>query len=633
MEAFPEHRGFWRLDRVLAVVLAVLLFTVGVFQVWRGGADMFLVVAFVGALAPALWLWMSYRGVDVAWREDESLGSLGFFVLAVLFLVVLSTLMVLTWGVRGSRGPLTFALWALLPALAVLLVFTSPPRRVRWFVLLIAAPAILLEPVLAQSLSFPGVFARDPWIHMEYTSRLMAGAPSFLSIYNGMPVFHALLAAGMTVSGLDYAAASLAFVTLPGAFLLPAAVFYLGATYFGDKVALLASIVAVTGNEVLRMFIVQKPNSLGLLFLLVILVVAAKSSMRGARAGATVFLGVILIGTHSLATLQLALLLLLVGGLLVVARHIGQGSRVWTVPLWVSVLILGGAAAWWTWVSGHMELLLRIVSFDSLFGIGTDTFFGTPGVVTEYRHGLPFLDRFLFTGGLIVFCGLAILGSLYMLASHETDRVIWVAASALPLVIGFGALSLGGTLVGQRWWSLSQMLLAIQAGLALALLASLVAVKRARPFALAVLMFALAFLMMAGWTPNLDNQDFSPDMGYRNALTGGEIQAVETLDEVTFQMRGDQVIARLGYGGATVTDASEPFVEGNYAEYCGALFLVREEVRDSTMRAYSGIWKAPVDPIPALSLDCSLVYANGQATAWIDPDRRFLESQPGMWRR
>lgn len=627
------REGFWRLDRVLAIVLAVGLAAVGSYQAWYGGTDMFLVVALVGALAPALWLVMSYRGAGAWPQQGGAMGSVAFFVFASLFLAVFTALMVLTWGVRGSRGVHSFVLWALLPALAALIAFTTPSRRARWFVLFVAAPAILLEPVMAQSLSFPGVFARDPWIHMAYTSMLMDGAPSFLAIYNGMPVFHSLLAVGMTVSGLGYGAASLALIALPAAFVLPVAVYYLGATYFAEKVALLAAIVTVTGNEVLRMFIVQKPNSLGLLLLLVLLLVAARSSMRGPRAGVTLFLGLVLIGTHSLATLQLALILLLVWVLLLGARWFGEESQVWTVPFWVSLLILAGASAWWTWVSGHMELLLRIISFDSLFSIGTDTFFGTPSVVTSYRQGLPFADQFFFTGGLILFCGLAIVGSLYMLASHEADPLIWVSASALPLVIGFGALSLGGTLVGQRWWSLSQMLLAIQAGLALLLLASWVTMDRARPFLVALFMFGLAFLMMAGWTPNLDNQDISPDMGYRNTLTEGEMQAVDTLDQAAYRMHGDQVIARLGYGGANITDVSEPFVDGNYADYCGFPFLIREEVRHSTMRAYSGIWKAPQDPLLGLTLHCSHVYDNGYATAWVDPDRRFLESQPGMWTR
>lgn len=620
--------GRLRLDRLLAAGLAASLALLSLLQIWRGASRMFLLVGAVGILAPVVWILISLgegpqeAGLDQEPRKDA------FLALSAGFFVILGSLSLLTWGVEGARGFESFLLWALLPTFAALAVFRGSRELARPFVLFVAAPLILLEPILAQSLTFPAVFGRDPWIHMAWTGEMIEQAPSFVAIYNGMPVFHSLVGVGMTMTGLDYAAASIGMVALPGAFLLPVAVYYLGATYFGETLGLLSALVAVTGNEVLRMFTVLKPNSLGLIILLLILVLASSATLTGLRAGVVVLFTLLLIGTHSLATLQLALLLVLVWFLISAAEQVGEQSKVWTIPLWVTVVIVGGGAAWWTWISGHMDVLVELLTVDSLFGIGTHTFGGTPDVVTAYRYTLPFLDRFFYLGGLILFCGLAIIGSLYMVSSLDPDHLIWVVASAFPLMIGFGALALGGTLVGQRWWVLAQLLLALQVAIALVLLATRWVPEGKGTVLLGAGVLLLSLSMIVGWTPNLDNADLSQDLGYRNTLTGGELQAVKTLNASTDDIFADQTAARPSYIGYNVTALSEPYVKGGYEDYCHEVFLVREEIREAPMRAYSGIWKAPTDPVEALETECSLIYANGEATAWIDPDDSVLGPVP-----
>jgi hypothetical protein len=92
-------------------------------------------------------------------------------------------------------------------------------------------------------------------------------------------------------------------------------------------------------------------------------------------------------------------------------------------------------------------------------------------------------------------------------------------------MIGFFSLITGHSVLEQRWWYFSQILLSIALAVSLVIFYGILKNKIAKTALLFFLTFYLSFIMVTSPQSNIDNQIFSPNTGIRSASTESEIRA------------------------------------------------------------------------------------------------------------
>ena len=503
------------------------------------------VAAIVGAVAS---LWM----ITIGAIYDRA----GFLTLGVL---IMSSCLI--WLLMRGNAPFEFQfpvirtnfyLWSicffLLYALSVLSIYFRPhtyERPLLYFILIsLAAGAIACEILIADrrhiglilvqifllgmSIGWshlfivPGVIGKDPWYHMGFTNLIISEhyipENSIYSSYEKLPLFHLMIALTSLVTGLPYKYATMASVSF-GQIACNAVFIFLIANYIfkNYKMGLLSALLVVIASHHVLMSYLSIPNAFGAVFISLMLyllfsrVTGTPRAVGVSKITALLLLLILMVAiifTHSIVSMFMALLffvILIIG----VANRFFYQKTVSTVPyleLTILTIFTIGALAWWTYSSDHIDTLAHLMKA----GFKSDFFLRYPELGL-YRAEIPFMESIYNVLGLYAFLSLSLVGVLFMISQRNHLTFLFALISITPALTAFIFTISGGSVIEQRWFYFSQVLLSIPLMLTLLLVGRWL-VKKPRYLNIPIfgIIVIMSFVTFTGSYGSLDCNEITP---------------------------------------------------------------------------------------------------------------------------
>ncbi len=367
----------------------------------------------------------------------------------------------------------------------------------------------------------PEVVGKDPWFHMGFTNLIISEhyipSNSIYSGYEKLPLFHLMIALTSLVTGLPYKYATMASVSF-GQIVCNAIFIFLIANYIfkNYKMGLLSALLVVIASHHILMSYLSIPNAFGAIFISIILYLMFSKVIGTPRAVgtsklATLFLLLILmvaiIFTHSIVAIFMAILFFVILSISVADRFSHQHTTPTILYLELAILLIFTISmlAWWTYSSGHISTL---VHFTEL-GFDSSLFVRYPELKI-YRVEVPFMESIYNVLGLYAFLALSLVGVLFMIPQKNHLISLFALISIAPTLIAFMFNIFGGSVIEQRWFYFSQILLSIPLMLTLSLVGGLIK----KPKCLYLLFFGfitiMSFVTFTGAFGSLDCNAITP---------------------------------------------------------------------------------------------------------------------------
>lgn len=519
----PLLRDLDRTIAVLGIMLSVLLIV-------SGGVFGRVLYLFMGILVLfSCFLWLKIRNShSFKYPLPESRTLTLIFLISFFVLYILSVLSVHLRPNLYERPLLYFILTALMAGIVACEILVSGRRH---------TPLILFQVILlgvsiawSQLLIFPGLLGIDPWFHAAFTDWIVEeGSIQEGSLYSKLPYFHLMIAATSLISALPYKFATMASVSLGQIVCNAFFVFLLAATLFKNyRVGLLSALLVVTANHHIRMSYWSIPNAFAALFILMVVYLAfsqAKVSVQMVHKYSMNVVIIVLMAaivlTHPIAAVCMALLLFAAWVALTFYRVIDaqNGSPV-NITLLVPFSFVIVTVAWWTFASGHMQELGRLIKW----GFSIDYFGKIPAEYLNYATSVPPSEQIFNNVGMYLFFAVSAIGLLYMISRRGNGPMFIIAwIGVTPLLIAFLSLVSGYTVIEDRWWYFAQILLSVPLAVAILLLGTW---RSKRPLFIYCFVFGsvliLSFFMIMSVPANIDNHIFSPVTGSTYAYSQSE---------------------------------------------------------------------------------------------------------------
>lgn len=400
---------------------------------------------------------------------------------------------------------------------------------------------VLLEVILlgfalvwSQTFLYPNVIGIDPIIHEAFTNQILATGhvPTGLE-YSNFPLFHLVIAAGALLLGTGYPVAAALTVSLVQVVCVPFFVYLIGARVLRDpRAGLMGALLVVLAPENIFMGVNSIPNALTGVLLLVCLYLLLRYLREGDRASlllACSFM-VLAILTHTLTAIFLAVVLFVVWAISSVSITVLYDRVVIlkreSFSLLLPVCYLLAVIGWWLRDEWMTTTLFQQIAEGFQYGsIRVNTVsYEAPDV------SLP-VENLIGVAGMYLFIFIALAGVFYLISrKYDRSNLIYAASALTPTAIVFASFLVNISIIQQRWWFFSEVLLAIPLGIAILLIAKSSRRHTFVTLGLAILLLGTtAFFCVITPDANGDSHVFTPNATVRNSLTASESQAVRTL--------------------------------------------------------------------------------------------------------
>ncbi len=367
----------------------------------------------------------------------------------------------------------------------------------------------------------PEVIGKDPWFHMGFTNLIISehhiSSNSIYSDYEKLPLFHLMIALTSLVTGLPYKYATMASVSF-GQIVCNTVFIFLIANYIfkNYKVGLLSALFVVIASHHILMSYLSIPNAFGTIFISIILYLMFSKVIGTSRAVGTskltallllLILMVAIIFTHSIVAIFMAILFFVILSISVIDRFSHQHTTPTILYLELAILMIFTISmlAWWTYSSGHISTL---VHFTEL-GFDSSLFVRYPELKI-YRAEAPFMESIYNVLGLHAFLAFSLVGVLFMTLQKDHSISLFALISITPTLIAFIFNIFGSSIIEQRWFYFSQILLSIPLMLTLSLVGGLIR----KPKYLCLLFFGfitiMSFVTFTGAFGSLDCNTITP---------------------------------------------------------------------------------------------------------------------------
>jgi len=611
-----------QLDRTLALlgILGSVLLTI--FFIIKIGRVVYILIGILTFLACLTWLIIRERRND---QFKPSLSSSYSYLLAMGFFL----LMIVSEGVLYARPllyerPLLYFLLLILSVVLIALQILLVDRPSPGFIL-VQIIVLGLSIAWSQLLIFPDLVGMDPWYHEYFTLKILSGhmlPPG--EAYSGLPVFHLLIGVVSLFTGLSYKLAAILSVSLVQV-TVDCTILYLMGRYLlsSSRIGLMASLMVTIANFHILMSYWSIPNAFAAVFILAILFLLWRTGTGVSWKVRAVLLAIpmtTLILTHSISSMCMALVLVVIWGAYVICRWFYPEmitSVKSPIPLAVPVLFLGGMVGWWYFGTALIRTLMDLV----LHGFSTDIFDTTPAALVLKTIPVPVEEQIFINLGVFLFFALSFIGLFYLISTRRDDRIALAAAGVTPLLIGFFSLLVGYAVLYERWWFFSQILLAIPAGIGV-----MVIITRLFRGSLLiqvsvclVLVSALAFLLILNPLANVDNHTFSENSTMTYSLTESEIASMSTVSLYdTNIIKTDEYFSScLHYRGVDTLAFDENLNSGDLEGLGSNTVLVRTVVQNKPFVMYTRLFRLEYDLGNRLgSLVFSRIYDNGMVQGY-----------------
>jgi len=607
-----------QLDRTLALlgILGSILLTI--FVILRIGRVTLALAGILTLLACLTWFILRGRGSS---RFRPSRSTSHSYLLAMIFflLMIVSEGVLYTRPIQYERPLLYFFLLALsagLIALQILLAEHPSPGLV-----LVQIIVLGLSIAWSQLLIFPDLVGSDPWYHEYFVMKILSNYVLPLNEpYSGLPVFHLVIGVLSILTGLSYKLAAILSVSLVQV-TVDCTILYLTGRYLlsSSRAGLMGSLMLIIANFHIVMSYWSIPNAFAGVFILAILYLLWRTGTSISWEVRAVLLAIpmaALILTHSISSMCMALVLIVVWGAYVICRWLYPEmitSVKSPVPLVVPVLFIGGMFGWWYFGTTLVRTLTELITL----GFSAGFFDTTPVTLLLKLTPVPVGEQIFNNLGVFLFFALSLVGIFYLISTRRDDRVALVAAGVTPLLVGFLSMLIGYSVLYERWWFFSQMLLAIPAGIGV--MAICLRIFRGSvplmAFSSLFLVSALAFLLIMTPQANVDNHLFSENSTMTYSLTESELASMNTLSfyDTSVIMTDASFSGSQQYlPGKLIRPFGENFISGDLEGLASDTVLIRDAILNKPFLAYSSLIRLDYDSEQRLdSLAFSRIYDDG----------------------
>lgn len=499
--------------------------------------------------------------------------------------------------------------------LAVELLFL-PSRKSTTYFALFKIVLIGLSVAWSVLLMFPSHTNGDPWWHEMVVSQMLdSGHMPEGHMYSNLPCFHLVVGATSLITGLSYKMASMFSISLLQVVCLASFIFLLGKFIHSAKAGLLAALFLVTANWVILFGYNTIPNTMAMTLIPIIIYLLFKSRQEKPIVSIclSALLMIVLILTHSIGALSLAMLLFLIWlGFEIYKKMRYQEAASGKIFLFTWALFTAAMLAWWMFATPYGAGLLSLIRT----GFAASDLSGPPpGIVpppsevmpslmtaiSQYRNSLPFTEQLFNQSSVFLFFALAFIGSLAMLSRALINRhgFALVIGGLVILAITFSGLIFQLSFLNIRWSYFSQVLLAIPIGIAFLWLGGLFKRKIGSACLVGGMAFLISFAMIMSPSVNMDNQLLSPNTVSRHAATESELQAASTVSNLW-----DGKVGADGYFygtfechlGTQFVSLDEAFYSGNFSDCQDMLVTVRKQVAEDVFRPHGCPFRLSNDP-------------------------------------
>jgi len=437
--------------------------------------------------------------------------------------------------------------------------------------------------VWTESLLYSGVVGVDPWYHQWVVAEILETGHTPEGItYSGLPGMHYIIAGTSLLTGLGYKMAALVSIGTIQIVCNPVFAYLIGRDLYSKKVGLVAALMAGVANWHIMFSYWIIPNGFAISLILPIVYIVLKLSKMWSwwMAGIGIVLGGVIIVTHPIASVMLAVVLILIWFGLRLYSTIRRSTMPSRYFLMSGIVVVVASLLYWRLVSNSLHYLLGLVSSGFSYEYwGTAVAGAAISAGSHCTFTASWGEQMFNYMGMFLFFALAIMGCFVAFSKRllTQQRAGYILAAFLVLVIIFLGLILQGVIIVGRWCYLAQVILAIPLGIALIWM---VGHSWKRLAAVSILVLCLVFMMVVSPQANMDNRIFGSNTIVRSAFTEEEIEAMDDAIEL---WDGDIGVDAMYYSmrfryPERLVDISECIAEADFAECRGMLVLLRDDI-------------------------------------------------------
>mgnify|MGYP000701766922 CR=1 FL=1 len=529
-----KNGGFTEnLDKFLAITVAIssLSLTIWLFTAIHKYIEVGIILLFFSVIYLIIKQKSSFSYISYP-REITSNYSV-YLALNLLFPVIfICSFLLLIFSTEAYARPAGYFITIILLVTILTIEILLFPQKINIALAIFKICLISLSLLWIPQLINPGLSGVDTWAHQNFTQKLLESGtiPEGLP-YSKLPVMHLITGATSLITGLDYKFSALFSISLfqINSLLI---IFLLGKLVLNKQIGLLAALLLGTGVEWIPWGTSPIPTSIGGVYMMFLIYVILITREKRSSSLALISIGGIwvLILTHTVSSLALCLLLLSFWAGFLVHKKIHNSHLSYPVTIWMFLFCAAGMFFWWIYFSKHISILRDLIHLGFKFDI-----WNTSSYHNQYMAKISYLDYFLNLFPVLLFYGLAIVGSFAMLSSSLRNKY------SLPIVIGGGLLAVIGFIglplglsgfLPHRWWYYSYLVLALPVATGTLIFSQGFRNLFIRLLVYISLILLLVFFSISNPTVNFDKPLYAKDLSARNVFTISELSAMNTIAAV-----------------------------------------------------------------------------------------------------
>ncbi len=564
---------------------------------------------------------------DFSYILNLKMGSSLYLLLDILFFLIFCySLISLYLRPNLYERPLIYFVSIIfLAGLISIQILFLPSKTAYTSFVLLKIILIPLSVVSSQVFLFPTLIGVDPWWHRYFTqSFLDSGFLLAGYSYSKMPIFHLLTGITSLLTSLDYKTATILSISYMQIICLISFVFLLGRSIFNNKVGLLAGLLVSISNYVILMSYWAIPQTLGSVFVLIIIYLSVKVKQDGKSVATLLYLILMatLILTHPLASLTMAILTFIFWLSFEVYKW-KYNLKSTSVPLNTALLFNVAMFGWWTLASGHIYVLTDLLKW----GFSLDYWqlqSSTPLMnIEQHRIYIPFNETLFDILGCDLFWILSFIGIFYMISNKVKNIYSFgIALGGLTVLsISFIAIIFSFEILTYRWFYFTQILLSIPLAVSFYLLISNAKRNSTKSLIMVSMVVTLSFLMIMSPIANMDNPLFQ-DTSVRKAFTESELQSFQSILKFTDKKietdPGVGLLTYLDFPSSSISFIRESFYSKDFSNYRDSIIVYRSQLRSTISKSDRSIIKLNYDPAQFLEDEgFSSIYTSGSVSAYV----------------
>lgn len=474
----------------------------------------------------------------------------------------------------------------------------------------------------SQILIFPNVVGIDPLMHQWFTLKIIdSGHIPERAGYFKMPIMHLMIGITSLVTDLGYKIATMFSIGSLQVISDALFIFLLGKFLINTKVGLLSALMLELSNFHILYNVQIIPNTAATILILPILFMLLKIKRNKPFIGNIVamFLMGTLILTHPLPSLYLTILFFtFLAGSEAYSRLFGEEKTFLSVTLTTSVLLSIGMFAYWTYISGYIVHLARLIEIGFHSGI----------VAIRYLtlSEIPFWEQIFMSIGMFLFYSISFIGCFYMVSKQfrTRNRFLMTIGGIVILCLTFFSLIAEKFIVLNRWYYFSQIILVTPLSLSLFLLTGISKHRLIKGVLMSLSVITLSFLLIMSPIANMDNRLFSPETGVRVAFTESELHAMNAISIIWNRTIGSDWYSIYFYDLQTNRESiiiDDSFYSRDFTDLQGVLLLIREEILSHSFKTGWDFHSLKYDLHVTLNnQNYSRIYNCGSASGYLKPN-------------